>query len=175
MMNALQNANTRVGLIVDWEVIYWDLMPRVYNFFRYRFGDHQQAEDLTATTFLKVWRAREQYSHDLSAFSTWVFSIARNVAVDYYRQRHTDYSIDQFHHLAADMVLEDAVERQTDAARLMALLARLPPLEQELIALKYGAELTNRAIAGVTGLSESNVGTMLYRIIRKLREEWDKP
>ncbi|MBK8027516.1 MAG: sigma-70 family RNA polymerase sigma factor [Chloroflexi bacterium] len=46
--------------------------------------------------------------------------------------------------------------------------------ERELIALKYGAELTNRAIAEVTGLSESNVGTTLHRIIQKLRQQWDE-
>lgn len=174
MMNAHPELNVLDDTAVDWEAAYRDLMPRVYNFFRYRVRDRQQAEDLTATTFLRAWRARDQYSHDLSAFSTWVFSIARHVAIDYYRRHHTDCSIDHQHHLA-DTALEDALERRAVAARLAALLAHLTLLEQELIALKYGAELTNRAIAPITGLSESNVGTMLYRIIRKLRKEWDKP
>jgi RNA polymerase sigma-70 factor (ECF subfamily) len=175
MMDIQQETQTPVCSAVDWEAVYRDLLPRVYNFFRYRVSDSQQAEDLTAATFLKAWRARDQYSHDIGAFSTWLFSIARNVAIDYFRQRRADFSLDGFHHLPADSTLEEAVERRSDAARLAALLARLPLLEQELIALKYGAELTNRAIATITGLSESNVGTMLYRIIRRLREEWDKP
>jgi RNA polymerase sigma-70 factor (ECF subfamily) len=53
-------------------------------------------------------------------------------------------------------------------------LAQLPAADRELIALKYGAGLTNRDIAHLTNLSESNVGTRLYRIVRKLRDEWDE-
>ena len=48
----------------------------------------------------------------------------------------------------------------------------LPPREQELVALKYGAEATNRAIAELTGLSESNVGTILHRVVQALRRDW---
>ena len=48
----------------------------------------------------------------------------------------------------------------------------LRPRERELIALKYGASLTNRAIADVIGLSESNVGTTLSRIVHLLRARW---
>ena len=54
------------------------------------------------------------------------------------------------------------------------LLAQLPPRERELIALKYGGEMTNRAIVAVTGLSESNVGTILHRTIGKLRAAWEE-
>ena len=52
------------------------------------------------------------------------------------------------------------------------LLSRLPDRERELLALKYGAGITNRAIASTTGLTESNVGTILHRAILALRAEW---
>ena len=60
----------------------------------------------------------------------------------------------------------------SDLARLGALLETLPQREQELVALKYGAEATNRAIAELTGLSESNVGTILHRVVQALRRDW---
>ena len=60
----------------------------------------------------------------------------------------------------------------SDLARLGALLKQLPQREQELVALKYGAEATNRAIAELTGLSESNVGTILHRVVQTLRRDW---
>ena len=53
-------------------------------------------------------------------------------------------------------------------------LKQYPERERELIHLKYGAELTNREIAQLTGLSESNVGTILHRVAGKLRMEWEK-
>ncbi len=49
------------------------------------------------------------------------------------------------------------------------LLQQLPQREQDVIALKYGADMTNRAIADLTGLSESNVGTILHRTVSKLQ------
>jgi RNA polymerase sigma-70 factor (ECF subfamily) len=64
--------------------------------------------------------------------------------------------------------------RRSDEARLGALIARRSERERELLALKYGAELTNRDIARTTGLSESNVGTILHRAVEALRADWDK-
>ena len=71
----------------DFEAVYRRELPRVYNFFRYRLGDDQLAEDLTSETFEKAWRNRQRYRRDLAAFSTWLFTIARRVAVDQYHRR----------------------------------------------------------------------------------------
>ncbi|MCL5994992.1 MAG: sigma-70 family RNA polymerase sigma factor [Chloroflexi bacterium] len=160
----------------DWETLYATELPRVYNFFRYRVGDDALAEDLTSTTFEKAWRSRQRYRRDLAAFSTWLFTIARNVAIDYYRQRRVELSLDDllYHTDETDNnAPEQMAERQDEFARLSILLARLPGRERELLAMKYGAELTNRDIARITGLSESNVGTILHRTVHNLRAEWD--
>src|SRR5690242_10515305 len=71
----------------DWDRVYAEELPRVYNFFRYRLGDGADAEDLTARTFEKAWRARHRYRSDVAAFATWLMSIARNVAADHLRAR----------------------------------------------------------------------------------------
>jgi len=73
----------------------------------------------------------------------------------------------------APFSLEETAQRRAELARLSILLSHLPNRERDLIALKYGAELTNRQIARLTRLSESNVGTILNRIIRRLRVEWE--
>src|SRR5262249_9311125 len=70
----------------DWNALYAVEMPRIYNFFRYRVGEGPEAEDLTSITFEKAWKARHRYRRDLGAFTTWLFTIARNVAIDHYRQ-----------------------------------------------------------------------------------------
>jgi RNA polymerase sigma-70 factor (ECF subfamily) len=67
---------------------------------------------------------------------------------------------------------EDESALRSDAARLAELLKTLTDRDRELIALKYGAEMSNRDIARATGLSESNVGTILYRATQVLRERW---
>jgi RNA polymerase sigma-70 factor (ECF subfamily) len=67
---------------------------------------------------------------------------------------------------------EQEIALSSDQERLKALIGRLPDRERELLALKYGAGETNRAIATLTGLSESNVGTILHRALQTLRGEW---
>ena len=156
----------------DWDAVYADQLPRVYNFFRYRFGVTADAEDLTARTFEKAWRARHRYRRDLAAFSTWLLSIARNVAADHVRSRRPLVALEEASSVTAGSTPEDQAVRNSDGARLATLLQQLPERERELLAMKYGAGMTNRTIAVATGLSESNVGTIVHRAVQTLRERW---
>src|SRR6188472_2093329 len=85
----------------DWEAVYADQLPRVYNFFRYRFGDAADAEDLTGRTFEKAWQARHRYRRDVAAFSTWLMSIARNVAIDHSRARRLHLPLEMAAHVSS--------------------------------------------------------------------------
>lgn len=156
---------------IDWDSVYREELPRVYNFFRYRFGNRSSAEDLTSVTFEKAWRARHRYRRERAAVSTWLLAIARNVAVDHLRQIRPEIPLDEAG-ARDDETPETAALRTSQHRRLWSLLAALPAREQELLSLKYGADATNRAIAKLTGLSESNVGTILHRTVIALRASW---
>ena len=157
----------------DWDQVYAEQLPRVLSFFQYRLGHAADAEDLTARTFEKAWRARHRYRRDLAGFSTWLLVIARNVAIDHLRARQRHEPLDLAAAVPApDHTPEQQAVQQSEAERLAALLAALEPRQRELIAMKYGADMTNRAIAHATGLSESNVGTILHRAVETLRGRW---
>ncbi|MBN1438535.1 MAG: sigma-70 family RNA polymerase sigma factor [Anaerolineales bacterium] len=158
----------------DFEASYRAELPRIYNFFRYRVGDGPLAEDLTSETFEKAWRRRGSYARDLAAFSTWLFTIARRVAIDHYRTHKVEAPVEPLACTAGEETPEDLAERRDDFSRLSVLLARLADRERELVALKYGAGLTNRAIADLTGLGESNVGVILFRTLNALRSRWEE-
>jgi RNA polymerase sigma-70 factor, ECF subfamily len=157
----------------DWDQVYAEQLPRVLNFFRYRVGHAADVEDLTARTFEKAWRARHRYRRDVAGFATWLLTIARNVAIDHARARQRYEPLDAAAAVPSlGTTPEQQAVQQSDAQRLAALLATLPNRQRELIAMKYGADMTNRAIARATGLSESNVGTILHRAVESLRERW---
>jgi RNA polymerase sigma-70 factor (ECF subfamily) len=156
----------------DWDAVYATELPRVYNYFRYRLGNDSIAEDLTSRTFEKAWTARRRYRRDLAAFGTWLLRIARNVGIDYLRARRVHAPLEAAADAAADGTPEDEHVRASDLGRLRALMERLTPRERELLALKYGAGATNRSIARMTGLSESNVGTIVCRAVQTLRNDW---
>jgi RNA polymerase sigma-70 factor, ECF subfamily len=159
---------------VDWIFVYEEYMPRIYKFFRYRVRDTILAQDLTATTFEKAWRMRRTYREDRSRVYTWLLTIARNTATDYFRLSRTEDALsDDKPESAANRPVEDHVLQDDNLMRLSVLMEDLTPRERDLIALKYGAGLTNRAIAELVGMSESNVGTTLSRIVQLLRARWD--
>jgi RNA polymerase sigma-70 factor (ECF subfamily) len=70
--------------------------------------------------------------------------------------------------------VEEAVLKRADLARILGHLRRFPAQEQDIIALKFDAELTNPQIAQVMGLSEGKVGVALYRTLRKLRKALER-
>lgn len=158
----------------DWDALYADQLPRVYNYFRYRVGSGPVAEDLTSLTFEKAWTARHRYRRDLAAFSTWLMTIARNAATDYYRRRRDHAPLEAAEHVASGDDPHRSLERLEDFERLQRLLNSLPERDQELVSLKYGAGLTNRVIAKQLQLTETNVGTLLHRVVLKLRADWDE-
>lgn len=145
----------------------------MYNYFLYRVRNVADAEDLTAATFEKAWRARDTYRADLAGLPTWLLSIARNVAIDHLRAARFHVALDEAEQVTDGTTPETELTARSDRARLRALVENLPERERELVALKYGAGLTNREIASITGLTESNVGTILHRCVQVLRGKWD--
>jgi RNA polymerase sigma-70 factor, ECF subfamily len=156
----------------DWDAIYAQHLPRIYNYFRFRLAADADVEDLTARVFEKAWSARDRYRRDVAAFSTWLYRIAQNVSIDYLRSRRVHAPLEAALDVVVERTPEDDEARRSDLARLARLTASLPDRERDLIALRYGAGLSNRAIAPLVGLSESNVGTILHRMVQTLRSQW---
>jgi len=163
---------------VDWDEIYTAELPRVYNFFIYKTGDREFAQDLTATTFERAWKVRSRYRAAIASPSTWLFGIARNVLKEYLRDsmKNTQKLVPITYNdqLLSNVDIEQWVQQQQNRGYLREIILELPEREQDLIALKYGAGLTNRKIAKITRLSESNVGSILHRAVKKLRNRWDE-
>ena len=156
--------------------LYEEFLPRVFRYIRYRVNSLEVTEDLTSGVFEKALTNFSKYSSDKSSFSTWIFTIARNTVIDYYRVRGKRQTISleksEIEISSPESTPDEMVEKQEERKQLKECLSQLPMEEQELISLKFGSGLNNRQIADVTGLSESNVGTRLYRAIRKLRDSF---
>jgi RNA polymerase sigma factor (sigma-70 family) len=155
--------------------LYDEFMPKIYKYISFRIADTDDAQDITATVFEKALANFENYSAEKAKFSTWIFSIARNALIDHYR-----YSAKQ-KNLQAEATAEAEIQtrpsgddmfKAEDAKVLRTCLSQLAPQEQEVISLKFGSGMTNREIAKQLKLSESNVGVIAYRAVRKLRDKF---
>jgi len=159
---------------INWEEVYDTFLSRLYHFFCYKVGDSQVAEELTAVTFEKAWKSRRGFRQDRGQVQNWVFGIARHVAGDYIRKPFHEVALEEIPEIPESNSLDEDLQRQMDFQIVSKILSTFPERDRELISLKYGAELTNREIARLTGLSESNVGTILSRGVTKLRKEWEQ-
>lgn len=156
----------------DWNAVFTEQLPRVYNYFRYRMNNEADIQELTSRTFEKAWRARRRYRRERAGMATWLLRIAHNVAIDHFRLSREYAPLEVVENSAAEHGPELEHENASDMARLQLLIPTLPTRERELLALKYGAGANNREIANITGLTESNVGTILHRAVQVLRERW---
>jgi RNA polymerase sigma factor (sigma-70 family) len=156
--------------------LYEEFLPKVYRYISYKVADRNLAEDLTSLVFEKALTKYESYSSEKARFSTWVFSIARNTVIDHFRVSSKKQNVPLETALSipdGGPSPDDELVRGEENRRLQKCVSKLSHQEQEIISLKFGAELTNREIARTTGLSESNVGTILFRTVRKLRDEFN--
>lgn len=158
---------------IDWALAYEELLPKVYHYFCLRTGDRLEAEDLSATTFERAWRDRERYRKDLGAFTNWLFGIARHVAITHFRRNRYKPALDEQGKQEFPRPTEEEASQQEEFQQLASLLTTLPERDREIFSLKYGAQFTNRAIAKNIGLTESNVGTILHRVVNSLREKME--
>ena len=159
---------------IDWQAVYNHSLPRVYHFFCYKVANSALAEDLTAITFEKAWISRKNFREDMGNVHAWLMGIARNTAFDHFRKKVKEIPFSGGNEKSLSYSFDEDVQRRLDFQFILSILTQYPEREKELIALKYGAELTNREIARLTGLSETNVGTLLHRVVDKLRAEWEK-
>ncbi len=153
-------------------MLYDHYFPRVYNYVRYRVTDAPTADDLTAQIFERVLLNLARYQAKRASFSAWLFGIARHVIGDHFRaqRRQRWLPFDTMRQQASpDPSPEHVIVTHEAHEKLLKAVATLKNRERDLVAMKFGGDLTNREIARLTGLSESNVGVILYRSLRKLR------
>ena len=156
--------------------LYEQYLPKVFRYVNYRINDVEMAEDITSIIFEKALTRFTTYRAEKANFSTWIFSIARNAVIDHYRSSRKIQKVpleEAFHFSTEKENPEEEALRNEECRLLRQCLLRLSTQEQEIISLKFGAEMTNRQIARTTGLSDSNVGVILYRAVRKLRDSFN--
>ena len=149
------------------EALYERYVGPVYRYLYSRVGAVQEAEDLTAQTFLKALEALPGYHHR-GHFAAWLFAIARNKAIDFYRRRRRQDPLGEDARSEEPDPLAQAVQSDL-VARLDGLLRGLKEDERELVRLRYTAGLSFAELAALTGRKEAAVKKALYRLLDRLQ------
>ena len=157
--------------------IYESYYKRVYNYISYRINNHHDTGDLVSQVFERVIQKYGTYDPKRSAFEAWLIGIARNTVSDYFRAQKKGSNISLEHvigFISGNRQPDEVVVINENNASLVKALGKLNKRERNAVALKYAAELRNTDIAQLMGTSESNVGVILFRSLKKLRRELEK-
>ena len=146
------------------------LIRRVYAYVAYRIGDGPDAEDVTSEAFARALRYRESYDESKGDAVAWMIGIARRCIAAHLADRLAPMADPP--EAAAPGSLDDDTVRRLELARAMATLHER---DRELVALRYGAELTAKQIAELLGLRVNTVEVSLHRTLRRLRGVLGEP
>lgn len=144
--------------------------PAIFRFFRFRGADTDTANDLAASVFERALSRLDQFDPLKAQIQTWLFTIARNISINHWKTEKDTTPLDD-EMPQGGISPEELIIRAEDKERVLLALQSLDNRSREVIALKFSGELSNREIAQLTGLTESNVGVLIYRSLTRLRKE----
>ncbi len=146
---------------------------RIYSYIFRRTGDATLAEDLTAQVFLKMLEAIRSGKGWHSSFSGWLYRIAHNAVIDYYRQRDRQQQVqleDAVSVVASDHNPVVIAETNMDANRLRAAIARLTEEQADVISLRFLEGYSISEVAIMMDKTEGSIKALQYRAVATLRQ-----
>ncbi len=152
---------------------YQMFFTRIYNYARFRTSSDQEAEDLTAQIFAKLYNKYESFDSTKASLEVWSFMVARSATIDFLRKKKIRSWLTFFakEDLPQTSFQEDMLSNELEEMQLLEqALQRLTDSERELLNLRYYQGLSQQQIAQVTGLSTSNVGVRIHRVVTKLKQ-----
>ncbi len=159
----------------DFGAFYEEWFGRVYNYARHRTGSSVRADEIVSDTFTRVLGAWPRFDPAKGDRRSWLFSIAFRAVADHYRseKRRCWFSLGLLSGPSEPREMPPSEPGQApDSQSLVQALSALSDEHREIISLKFFSGMTNRAIAKLTGLTEANVGIILFRSIRRMRRNF---
>jgi RNA polymerase sigma-70 factor (ECF subfamily) len=154
-------------------VLYETHLDRVYRHVRYRVGDPDLTEDITAQVFLRAWQAIHRYRQmEGRPFLAWLYTIANNLIVDHHRRARRELQgIDPARHTAGTSDPEAIAVSGDLQEQIRAAIARLKPDYQLVVALRLIEDMDYEEIARVIGKKPGALRVTLFRALQALRAD----
>ncbi len=154
-------------------MLYETHFDRIYRYVALKIGDRTEAEDITQQVFLNAIKSISSYSCKGSPFSAWLFRIAHNQIVDYFRKRSKQKTVplEDFHADCAASTDPRAIAYlNLDLEMLTSATRKLTKAQQEVIALRFSGGLSINEAAKAMGKSEGAIKALQHSAVLSLRK-----
>ncbi len=142
----------------------------IYRFIYLKVGLREEAEDLTHQVFLKSWRNISGYNFKGFPFSSWLYSIARNQVIDFYRLKKEVVELESITELKTENDAQISFDKKTDLARVKNAILELNDEQQNVIILRFIEDFSINETAMALDKSESAVKLLQHRAIKNLKK-----
>jgi RNA polymerase sigma-70 factor (ECF subfamily) len=146
---------------------------RIYRFILFKVGIKEEAQDLTAETFLKCWN-HISLNKPIVNLNALLYSIGRNLVIDYYRKQKAEKEVsDEILEIIPDVKAEKIlqnIEVKSESEAVWKAMDKIENSYKEILILKFIDELTNEEISEITGMREGNVRVAAHRAIEALKK-----
>ena len=154
------------------EELYLIHFDRIYSYLHLSVGNRHDAEDLTTQTFLKMLEAIGRFRWQSVPFSAWLFRIAHNLAIDYFRARRRVQPEDEVPEPPGQE--ESSAEQQAmesiGQAGMLTLIERLSMEQRQVLTLKFLFGFANADVAGILDKTEGAVKSLQHRALASLQK-----
>ena len=154
--------------------LYDAYIARVYRYIYFRVTDDAAAEDLTSQVFLKAWESLDRYQMSSSPFVAWLYTIAKNLVIDYYRTKKESVPLEDVHALTNHETPVEEVESRFDLQAMRDALQFLTDDQQQVLILKFIAGLPNENIAKIMNKREGAVRALQMRALQTMAKFMEK-
>jgi RNA polymerase sigma-70 factor (ECF subfamily) len=143
---------------------------RIYRFIYFRVGHKEVAEDVAEEVFIKAFKSLHSLQ-DSEKFEAWLYQIARNRIIDYYRSKKQIIPLEEVEHtLEYETNVVDVVDLEAQQKIFIKLLKELTDEQQMVIKLKFLEDLDNGQIAALIDKNEGAVRVIQHRAIARLKD-----
>jgi len=151
--------------------LYEAYFDKIYRYVALKIGNGTEAEDMTQQVFLKALRSISSFRWRGIPFSAWLFRIAHNQVVDYFRKKakRVTVPIDKLPVIASDDNPQLMAERRVDIEQLVSATGQLTEAQREVISLRFAGELPVAEVARIMGKSQGAVKALQHSAIVALR------
>jgi RNA polymerase sigma-70 factor (ECF subfamily) len=156
--------------------LYEHYIDQIYNYIYFRTSNGKDAEDICSRVFLRALNHIERYEDRGYPFSAWLYRIAHNLVVNWYRdsERVEEISLlDQYPPPTVDGSVEERIEKTDEKEQLLKVINSLPEDRKELLILKHVEGLTNFEIGQIMDRTEGAIKALYHRTLESLRDDYD--
>ena len=144
---------------------------KIYRYIYFRVRHRETAQDIVSQTFFKALEGIRSFDAAKGSFSSWLYGIARNSMIDFWRAQKVHFNIDDLWALGGDENLEYDAQVREKIEKVKEHLAKLDSGQREIIMMKIWDGLSHKEIAQILGKSEGSVKMTYSRAMGKLRKE----